>query len=175
MLLWGKVAQMGQATSRPQVADGVDGRGPASANLIWLSGQQNFHSGPGEGLPPPLPLGELGVKLEAQLPALPHECILWAISPCCVPSSEVGQTSSFWGWREAPLNGYFSCEGSERRGPEGQGSGQLRASGCSVAAVRRELSTCSQLAMGCGPPSSALTPPLTKLERSEWLLPSLLP
>lgn len=44
----------------------------------------------------------------------------------------------------------------------------------SVGAVRRELSTCSQLAMGCGPPSSALTPPLTKLE-SEWPLPSLLP
>lgn len=29
--------------------------------------------------------------------------------------------------------------------------------------------------VGCGPPSSALTPPLTKLERTEWPLPSLLP
>lgn len=29
LLLWGKVAQMGCAISPPQVADGVDGRGPA--------------------------------------------------------------------------------------------------------------------------------------------------
>lgn len=91
MLLWGKVAQMGQATSPPQVADWVDGRGPASANLIWLSGPPNFHFGPGEGLPPPLPLGGLGVKWKAPAPpALPHECILWATSPCCAPLSEVG-------------------------------------------------------------------------------------
>lgn len=67
----------------------------------------------------------------------------------------------------------FSCEGGEERGPGGQGSGQLGVQ-VAVGAVRRELSICSPLAMGRGPPSSALAPPLTKLE-SEWPLPSLLP
>lgn len=116
---------MGQATSRPQVADGVDGRGPASANLIWLSGQQNFHSGPGEGFPPPLPLGELGVKLKAQLPALPHECILWAISPCCIPSSEVGQTSSSWAGERHHLMTISPVKGVRRGAQEAKGVGSL--------------------------------------------------
>lgn len=173
MLLWGKVAQMGQATSHPQWLTGSMAEGQPVPTSSGCQDSRTSTLALVRGSPTTAIRGT-GCEAKAQLPALPHECIPWAISPCCIPSSEVGQTSSSWGWREAPLNDYFSCEVGEKRGPGGQGSGQFEASGCSVGAVRRELSTCSPLAMGCGPPSSALTPPLTKLE-SEWPLPSLLP
>lgn len=79
LLLWGKSCTNGSGRLRspglrPVLADEVEGKGPASANLIWLSGWWRFRSGPGEGLPPLLPFGGggggLGMKLKASAPCL---------------------------------------------------------------------------------------------------------
>lgn len=56
---------------------------------------------PAEGLPPPLPFWEKAWcdvrHRKPQLPALPHECILWFPSPALLPEEGQSGSSRSWG------------------------------------------------------------------------------